>query len=119
MKDVVEKHEAMGVSSPLNNTSLIDMADFKQKMLQADALREESIRLRALSETKMSESKTILGTNIGQTISTEGTLFYLLNIIKRILLIKYNDVPVTIDEFGFRAIVGTAHGVGRKKKVKV
>ena len=118
MKDVIEEHEELGVASPLNNPTFVDMADFKQKLLQADQLREASIAARAEAEALMGQAKKILGTSVGQSINTEGTLYYMLESIKKVLLVKYRGVEQDLESFGFHVVVGSTKKVGRKKKVK-
>lgn len=119
MKHVVRKHEEMGASSPLNDASVIDMADFKAKLEAADALRTESEALRGEAEAKMDQARKILGTSVGQTINTEGTLFYLIDIIKRVLLTKYRGEEESMSPFGFDVVKGKAKSGGRTKKKKL
>lgn len=118
MKKIVERHEAMGASSPLNDISIVDMAAFKAKLIEADTLREESIEARATAEIKMNEAKEILGTGAGQTTNTKGTLYYDLCSIKRQLLNRYRETPESASHFGFNVVIDTAKGIGRPKKKK-
>lgn len=118
MKHIVEKHEELGPSSPLNAPSIIDMADFKQKLEQADTLRQESEYHRAMAESKMNQAQVLLGTSAGQTINTDGTLYYMLHSIKRLLLVTYSGVEESLTPFGFNVVIGSAKGGGRPKKVK-
>lgn len=118
MKKVVERHESEGASSPLNDPSFVDMADFKAKLLQAEALRNESIEHRAEAEAKMDEAKSILGINKGQTISNTTTLYHMLDKIKSLLLVKNSDQPKHLVVYGFDVVEDTAKGVGRPKKKK-
>jgi hypothetical protein len=118
MKDLVEKHEAMGASSPLTNNTMVDMAAFKQKLLQADALRNESIKARAEAESKMNQAKEILGTANGQTINTDHTLYYDLDLLKKYLVFKFSGALEQMSEFGFEVVVANAKGIGRPKKKK-
>lgn len=118
MKRVVEKHEELGASSPFNSASWIDMAGFKAKLLQADALREESIEHRETAEAKMMQAKVILGISEGQTSFTEGTLYYELVGIKRFLQSKYQGSELDMAPFGFHVVIDTAKGIGRPKKKK-
>jgi hypothetical protein len=117
-KAVVARHELEGASSPLNNAATIDMAAFKAKMLQADALRQESIAHRAHAEAKMMEAKAIMGLSAGQTISTERTLYHEMNRIKRFLMVRFASDEKSLCEFGFDVILGTARFIGRPKKKK-
>ena len=117
MRDVVAKHEQLGVASPLNDPTFVDMADFKQKLEQAGQLREASIAARADAEAFMGQAKKILGTTEGQSINTEGTLYYMLDSIKKLLVVKYRGVEQELETFGFHVVVGSTKKVGRKKKV--
>jgi hypothetical protein len=40
----------------------------------------------------MGEARKILGTAIGQNINTEGTVFYMLETIKKLLMVKHRGV---------------------------
>ena len=82
MKRIVTQHESLGASSPLNNPTYVDMANFKAKLVKADTLRRESIEARAEAEAKMDEAKQILGIGIGKSISLPGPLYYQLDKIK-------------------------------------
>ena len=118
MKDVVANHEALGASSPLNNPSIIDMADFKAKLLKADTLRRESIEARAEAEAKMMESKQILGIGVGQNMNSDKHLYFMLDGIKHLLLAMHRDNPEHLSTYGFNVVIGTAKGIGRPKKKK-
>jgi hypothetical protein len=118
MKDVVARHEADGVASPLNSAPWIDMPAFKLKLQQAETLREESIAARIIAEEKMNQARQILGTGAGQTIFTKGSLYYELELIKRHLMGKYREYPEGMSKHGFDVVIGTAKGVGRPKKNK-
>lgn len=118
MKEIIEKHEELGASSPLNSSGLIDMADFKAKVLQAEAFRNESIQHRAAAEARMSQARQILGTGNGQTSYHEGTLYFMLEVIKKFLLIKHSGSEEELSEYGFEVVLGTAKGIGRPKKKK-
>ncbi len=118
LQGVVERHEELGNSSPLKDNGMIDMDDFKVKLEQAVELRNESLRLRALSESKMAQARVILGTHLGQTINTEGTLYYLINLVKKYLLVRFAGVEEELTPFGFNVVIGIASGIGRKRKPK-
>lgn len=117
MKDIVEEHEQLGAASPLSDPAFVDMVDFKQKLLQADALREASLAARADAEAYMDQARAILGTNTGQTINTNGTLYYMLDTIKKVLLVKNKGTEQNLEHFGFHVVRGATKKVGRKRKV--
>lgn len=118
LKDIVSRHESMGVASPLNDASVVDMADFKAKLLEADALREQSIAMRAEAEAAMEKSKVILGIKSNLSINNPDTLYHMADKIKRLLLIKNRGVEQSLEYFGFHVVTGTTKKVGRKKKQK-
>jgi hypothetical protein len=118
MKDIVAQHEELGASSPLHNSTIIDMAAFKLKLEKADGLRNESIKARARAEAKMNQARSLLGTNAGQTINTTGTLYYDLDLIKKLMMVTYRECLEEMSDFGFDVVIDTAKGIGRPKKVK-
>jgi len=118
LEGVVTRHEELGNASPLKDNGMIDMDDFKAKLEQALELRNESLRLRALAESKMNQARVILGTHTGLTINSPGTLYYLVNLVKRYLLVRFAGVEEELTPFGFNVVIGTASGIGRKRKPK-
>src|SRR5688500_15153087 len=89
LEDVWEMHVELGASSPLHNHTVLNMATFEAKKTQALALRAEALELHAKAQSKMQQSRKLLGTDAGQTIYSEGTLYYMLDIIRRILLTNH------------------------------
>ncbi len=118
IEKLITRHEELGASSPLSGNPVVDMAAFKQKFTEANSFREQSIEARALAEATMGQAKAIMGTASGQSVNTEHTLLYELNLLKKYLLIKYSGEEESMSPFGFNVVIGTAKGVGRPKKKK-
>lgn len=112
---VIEHHETLGASSPLNSPGLIDMAAFKQKVEEAVTLRREAEQHYNDYFTKMGHSRSIMGTGKGQTISMPDTIYSELNRIKKLLLVKNPNTPKELGLYGFHVVIDTA-SVGRPKK---
>jgi hypothetical protein len=115
LKSVREQHAQLGSSSPLFNSTVVDMAAFDAKTTQALALREEAQKLYAQAQARMQDSRVLMGLDEGQTINTEGTLYYMLDLVKRTLLTHYPGVEETLSTWGFNVVIRHAN-VGRKRK---
>ena len=116
LQKVVEHHEELGASSPLNDPSIVDMADFKLKLTEAVALRTEAEELRALAKSKLAQADAILGIKRGQTIHVDGTLYNMLDIVKQFLKARFYGIEKQLLMFGFHVVIDTAKGIGRKRK---
>jgi len=116
LQKVSEHHEELGASSPLNDPSIVDMADFKQKLEEAVLLRTEAEELRALAKSKLAQADVILGIKRGQNIHTHGTLYNMLDIVKQFLKARFNGIEKQLLLFGFHVVIDTAKGIGRKRK---
>lgn len=105
-KDVDRKHKDQGEESPL--TPLLDMEGYDQKLQDAMQLREEAKILKAQSESKLEESKLILGLGKDQNVYTPGTLYNKLWKIKNHLLAIHKGNEEKLSEWGFNVVIGTA-----------
>jgi len=105
-KDVNKKHKALGDESPL--TSLLDMEGYDQKLQDAVQLREEAKALKGQSESKLEESKLILGLGKDQNVNTTGTVYNKLWKIKNHLLAIHKGNEEKLSEWGFNVVIGTA-----------
>src|SRR4051812_19317969 len=85
LNNIKKQHTALGTNSPLAG---IDMETFNTLLTQADDLRDEGESLKAVSEDKMQQARTIYGTHEGQSVDTRGTLYNLCNLIKKDLTFK-------------------------------
>jgi len=116
LKKVAEHHDKLGATSPLNDTSIIDMTNFKQKLAAAVQLRTEAEELRALAKSKLAQANFILGITRGLNINTKGTLYNLLDIAKQFLKARFYGSEKELVLFGFHVVIDTAKGIGRRKK---
>jgi len=116
LQKVVEHHEELGASSPLNDPSIVDMADFKLKLTEAVQLRTEAEELRGLAKSKLAQADVILGIKRGQNIHMQGTLYNMLDIVKQFLKARFYGIEKQLLLFGFHVVIDTAIGIGRKRK---
>ncbi|MES2621298.1 MAG: hypothetical protein V4615_10635 [Bacteroidota bacterium] len=112
---VWEKHDELGASSPLINHPAVDMAAFEAAKTEALALREEALQLYDRAQSLMEQSRVLLGTNAGQTIYSEGTLYYMLGLIKGALMNIHMGREESLSQWGFNVVVRLSN-VGRKRK---
>jgi hypothetical protein len=107
---VGKKHESMGADSPLNS---FNMALYNEKLDRAKQLRDESKDAKAISESKMEESKINLGIAIGQNRDSADTIYNMLLKMRNQLLIHYQGNEEKLSEWGFDVVVNRAKS--RKK----
>lgn len=116
LNKILEKHTALGASSPLTGDPDIDMTVFGNKLTAANDKRKESEDLREQSQKLMEQANNIYGSGKGQTVSTEGTLYYMADVIRTALLKKYKNNEEALSEFGFDVVVGQAKSPTKKPK---
>jgi hypothetical protein len=83
------------------------MAAFIAKLTNALKYRQESLALRAQSESKMEDANSIFGREPGQNSRTPGTLYYDTLSIRDLLLVVYKDHEERLSEWEFDVVVGT------------
>ena len=115
LERVWQKHDELGASSPLLNSPGVNMAAFEAAKIEALALREEALQLYEKAQSLMEQSRVLLGTNAGQTIYTEGTLYYMLSLIKGSLMNIHMGHEESLSEWGFNVVIRKSN-VGRKPK---
>ncbi len=94
------------------------MGEFENKLAAAKKLRDDAELLHKQAEKKMQEAKQILGIEAGQTISTQNTLYYMLDLIKKRLLAKFKNVEDSLGIYGFRVVISTSSSPKRTPKTK-
>jgi hypothetical protein len=112
---VWKKHDDLGISSPLHNSTVVDMTDFEAKLNQAQEYRKQALEHYATAQKLMQESRVLMGLEDGQTINTKGTLYYMLDLVKRTLMTVHMGNEESLSEWGFNVVVRMAN-VGRKRK---
>jgi hypothetical protein len=116
IKDIWERHEEMGPSSPLLNNPLVDMGRFEALKTEAFEKRKQALKYYAHAQSLMQHARSLMGVDIGQTINTEDTLYNMVNQIKRYLLVKYPGSEEELLDWGFEVVIRTAKSPVRKKK---
>jgi hypothetical protein len=117
VKDVWKRHENLGASSPFHGSTIINMTRYEQLKNEAIEKRERALELYAEAQALMEESRKAFGTDIGQTINTPNTLYFMLNNIKHMLLVEHKGNEEALSPWGFNVVIGSA-SVGAKKKKK-
>lgn len=117
LKNIVKQHAKEGSKSPLKSQKNINMTTFKASAIKAEDLRDKAEKLRHESEKLMEQSRTLYGFAKGQTISTPGTLYNMVDDIKDTLLLAYKGNEEGLGEWGFDVSVGSAKSPSGKGKV--
>jgi len=107
---ITTKHEAIiagGEDSPVDH---LDMATFKTDTAAARALQTESDTLHTEAEGHTLDAYTAIGIAEGQDITTEGTLYFDLDIIKGVLLDHFINHEEQAQQFGFNVVISETNG---------
>lgn len=110
---IIKRHEELGDDSPLKQ---LDMDDVKNKVQQASELRSQAQQKHAEAEALNQKARVILGIEVGQDSTTEGTIYYLDTRIRKLLLFMYPGVEEELTTFGFNVVIGMSKMPKRKKK---
>jgi hypothetical protein len=113
---VCDRHTLEGASSPLLNHPRINMADFEAKKNEALALRQEALELHNRAQSLMQQSRVLLGIDAGQSVNTEGTLYFTLDLIRGVLKGVHMGYEESLSEWGFNVVVKMAKARSKKKK---
>ena len=113
-EEVVEHNTTLGAASPLANGDVVDMTEFSALVAEARKQRNLAEEYYAMAHVAMNESRVLLGMAAGQTVNTPDTVRYLLNKIKKILLVLNNENPEALSPWGFDVVVREARNRKRK-----
>lgn len=116
LNKILSKHTDLGAASPLTGDPDIDMTEFATLLTEADKKRKQSEDLREQSQKLMEQANNIYGTGKGQTVNTEGTLYYAADLIKMALLKKFRNNEEALSEFGYDVVIGQAKSPTKKPK---
>src|SRR6478609_2978043 len=106
IKFVWKTHVNMGTSSPFHNNPLINMARYEELMNTALTKRKESQQKHHEALLTMAEARKAFGTEIGQSLSSEDTLYRYLYSIKHFLLFKHSANEERLFDWGFKVKIG-------------
>lgn len=113
LKSILEKYEKDPKTSPLKS---LNMTDFTAKTNLAAITRKDAKRLSEQSQAMYGESEQLMGIAPGQSRQSEGTLLYLLTMVRDQLLLTYRGNEDKLAEYGFKVSIGTAVNPVRKDK---
>lgn len=113
-EDVLTQNTADGANTKVDPA---DATGLTLAVTKAKEARDESIKLRKLSEEKMEEANNFLGIGKGQTKDTVGTVYYHLIGARDVLKTKFRGKEEGMSKYGFN-VVKTTTGMGGSKKPK-
>ncbi len=99
---IVTKHNDMGGTSPLDNA---EVTELETAVAAARLLEEEADELHAEGENLNQQADTLLGIAKGQTLQTEGTVYYIIDDVRDKLLLVNEDNEEALSEYGFKVVV--------------
>jgi len=103
---VLQRHSVLGGGSPMNVPEtdiaalLILQATHKNKRKDAKLLSEES-------QSIMQEARYALGTDEGQSIRTENTVYYIITSVRDKLLAVHRNHEEQLSTYGFNVVIST------------
>lgn len=108
-KDIVAKHTALGVASPLNGK--VDMAFMATGTTNADTAFTAAEEQRGIKEAANELAMVETGYGEGQTSETVGTCYNIITNLRELLLVAYRSNPEELTRWGFDVVVSeTAMG---------
>ncbi len=107
---ILAKHKEDGASSPLQ---LIDMSDFEAKIVFLTSLHAQVEALRRESESTTEQRNLTLGIKKGQTSKTEGTVYYYITAVCKLLTGLYYERKRKLGDWGFE--VANSSQVNRQR----
>lgn len=107
---ITEKHESYTDPADPSPVAHLPMAQFKTNTAAARALHNQSTTLHSEGEGLTQDAWTIIGIADGQTITTEGTLYFDLDVIKGILLDVNINHEEQLEQYGWNVVVSETKG---------
>jgi hypothetical protein len=99
---VTARHEALGGGSPI---TLVDMAVFKANHIEARTQHNTGNNKHKEAEGKTQDMIRIIGTGKGQKVNTEGTLYYIIGLVRDTLLAKHKNHEEQLEQWGFNIVI--------------
>ena len=103
--DALAAHDADPTNSDLSPEEVATLRELHTKI--AD-LRSRSAALHAQAEALSQEAQTLMGTAKGQSINTQGTLYFLITGLRDRLLVKFRGLEERLSKYGFNVVIGTS-----------
>jgi len=110
---IYERHVKLGNESPLK---ALDMASFNIKCITAKEFLEHARKFHESGEANMQRAKKLLGIEKSQNSRTKGTIYYLLSLIRRQLLLTYHGNEEKLSTFGFNVVIRLSKKRKKKKQ---
>jgi hypothetical protein len=112
---ITTKHESYPGGDDPSPVDHLNMAKFKTDTAAARTLHNDAGTLHSQAESHTQHAYTIIGIDEGQTITTEGTLYFDLDIIKGVLLDTHINDEEAVEEYGWNIVIKETRG---KRTVK-
>ena len=107
---ITEKHESYTGPADPSPVAHLPMAIFKTDTAAARGLHNDANTLHSEAEGHTQDALTKIGIAEGQTITTEGTLYFDLDIIKGILLDVHINHEEQVEQWGWDIVMGETRG---------
>lgn len=99
---IIAKHNEPGGNSPLDDE---EVGELQTAVTAARLLEEEAEGLHEEGENLNEQADTLLGIAKGQTLQTEGTVYYLIDDVRDKLLLVHEDNEEALSEYGFKVVI--------------
>lgn len=99
----IATHDAAPAESDL---SLEEVAALRDLHTQISDLRSRSAALHAEAEALSQKAQTLMGVAKGQSVNTQGTLYFLMTGLRAKLLLKYRGLEEALSKYGFNVVIG-------------
>lgn len=107
---ITEKHETYPGGDDPSPVAHLNMAKFKTDTAAARTLHNDAGTLHSEAEGHTQDAYTAIGMAEGQDITTEGTLYFDLDVIRKELLTKFINREEQMEQFGWNMVIGEARG---------
>lgn len=99
---IIAKHNGPAGNSPLDDE---EVGELQTAVTAARLLEEEAEGLHEEGENLNEQADTLLGIAKGQTLQTEGTVYYLIDDVRDKLLLVHEDNEEALSEYGFKVVI--------------
>ena len=108
--NITEKHESFTDPEDPSPVEHLPMGQFKTDTAAARTLHNDAGTLHTEAEGHTQDAYTAIGIADGQTITTEGTLYFDLDIIKGVLLDHHINEEEKVQQYGWNVVIGETRG---------
>ena len=99
---IITKHNEPGGGSPLDNE---EVGELETEVTAARLKETEAKDLHAEGENLNEQADTLLGIAEGQSLQTEGTVYFLIDDVRDKLLLVHEGNEEALSEYGFKVVI--------------